>query len=77
MAHGRCRHDWTIASHVLCLFANAHRDTQRKRLPWQPDQFNPYASRRRHRGSGIPINRDTMPILAKAFPKRKTPWPMD
>lgn len=42
MALARCRHDWGQTAQLLCLLANAHRDPQKRRRPFAPDDFNPY-----------------------------------
>ena len=41
MAEGRQRHDWALASTLMALFANAHRDPKRTR-PLKPSDFDPF-----------------------------------
>jgi len=44
MSEGRQRHDWSIASAVMAVLANIHRDPKRSR-PLKPADFDPFAQR--------------------------------
>jgi hypothetical protein len=44
MLESRQRHDWAIASSVMALVANIHRDPKRSSLI-KPSQFDPFARR--------------------------------
>jgi len=46
MLDGRHRHDWSIASAVMAVIANTHRDSKRTR-PLKPSDFDPFARRAR------------------------------
>lgn len=46
MLDGRQRHDWSIASAVMALVANIHRDPKRSRR-LNPSDFDPFAKRQR------------------------------
>lgn len=69
MAKGRAeqqdRMAWNHTSHLLAVLINAHRDPKKGR-PVTPEQLNPYAGDQR-RGKGIPLNRDNIRMLKKAF----------
>lgn len=41
MAEGRARQLWHVASHVLALLANCHRNKQERSEPFQPRDFIP------------------------------------
>ena len=45
MAEARQRHDWQIASSVLALLANCHRDPRKSRA-LRPGDFDPFAPER-------------------------------
>lgn len=44
MAAGRREHDWDVASSVMCLVAEIHRDRKRRSRPFKPAEFNPLTS---------------------------------
>lgn len=44
MLDGKQRHDWSIASAVMALVANIHRDPRRSRR-LNPSDFDPFAKR--------------------------------
>ncbi len=46
MAEGRQRADWSWASLIACMIANANRDTKKKPSPFRPDDFNAWPRRR-------------------------------
>jgi hypothetical protein len=52
MAEAKREHDWNVASTIMALLAEMNRDRKRRRKPYRPDDFNPYA--------------DQKPIVAKA-----------
>ena len=70
MHEGRARDLWTHTSSVLALIANVNRDTKRRK-PFSPDDFNPYAERRRGRSAGMPITTDNIALLKKAFVRKR------
>ena len=41
MAEARCEHDWGMASSVMAMLAEIHRDRRRRRRPFSPTEFNP------------------------------------
>ncbi len=43
MAESRRQHDWNVASTIMALMAEMNRDRKRRRKPFRPDDFNPYA----------------------------------
>jgi hypothetical protein len=46
MSEGRQRHDWSIASAVMAVLANIHRDPKRSR-PLKPADFDPFVQPQR------------------------------
>jgi hypothetical protein len=46
MAEARRQHDWNVASTIMALMAEMNRDRKRRRKPFRPDDFNPYAEQR-------------------------------
>ncbi|MCC5786884.1 MAG: hypothetical protein JJU33_09305 [Phycisphaerales bacterium] len=52
MAEARQRHDWQIASSVLALLANCHRDPKKSRA-FRPGDFDPFTQ---ERGDVIPAD---------------------
>lgn len=50
MKQGKDKADWSIASNVLAMIANTARDPKRQRRPFQADDFNPFAQRRKPGG---------------------------
>ena len=64
MAEARAKDNWAHTSAVLALTANTHRDPKKSR-PFRPDDFNPYAARRR--GKGIAIQTDNIDVLKTVF----------
>lgn len=45
MSDARQRHDWSIASTLMAVLANIHRDPKRSRS-LKPDDFDPFAQKR-------------------------------
>ena len=53
MAEARQRHDWSMASGIMCLIAEIHRDPRRRSRPFAPADFDPFApGTREHRLPG-------------------------
>lgn len=46
MLQGCRREAWSHTGQILCLLANIHRDPQKRRQPFEPDEWNPYAERK-------------------------------
>ena len=46
MAEARRQHDWNVASTIMALMAEMNRDRKRRRKPFRPDDFNPYADQK-------------------------------
>ena len=42
MADGRRRHDWSIASSMMALQANCHRDAKKRSVAYKPSDFDPF-----------------------------------
>ncbi len=57
MLDGRQRHDWSIASAVMALVANIHRDPKRSRR-LNPSDFDPFAKRHRPIPVGVSVLKD-------------------
>jgi len=59
MAEARAKERWAHTSSLMALIANAHRDPNKGRA-FRPDDFNPYAARRK---TGIPVRADSIGLL--------------
>ena len=46
MAEAKRQHDWNVASTIMALMAEMNRDRKRRRRPFKPDDFNPYAEKK-------------------------------
>ena len=46
MAGGRRQHDWGVASSLMALLAEIHRDRKRRGRPFKPAEFNPLVAAR-------------------------------
>ena len=46
MAEAKRQHDWNVASTIMALMAEMNRDRKKRRKPFKPDEFNPYAEQR-------------------------------
>ena len=57
MLDGKQRHDWSIASGVMALVANIHRDPKRSRR-LNPSDFDPFAKRQRPIKVGVSVLKD-------------------
>lgn len=49
MTRARQRDEWSRASAVLAMIANAHRDAKRKPRPYRPADFDPFVAAARRR----------------------------
>jgi len=65
MADGRDRYVWSVASALMALIANCHRDT--KKRPLEPDDFNPTLTRQERRRNAIWITDDNVEIMRDEF----------
>jgi hypothetical protein len=65
MAEGHGRDEWGRMSIVCCLIANANRDPK-KSGPVKPDDFNPYAERRK-RADAIEVTQENVGLMRAAF----------
>ena len=65
MAEGLGRERWAHTSLVCALIANANRDPKKHRA-FRPDDFNPYAERRR-REEVIEVTPETIGLMREAF----------
>jgi hypothetical protein len=71
MAEAAGRERWGRASALMALLANVNRDPKRGR-PFSPEDFSPFASRRRSGSSGgVPLTKDNLHILKQAYVDRK------
>jgi hypothetical protein len=43
MARARLGAEWAQTSAILALLANVHRDPKKKRTPYKPSDFDPFA----------------------------------
>jgi hypothetical protein len=57
MLDGKQRHDWSIASAVMAVMANIHRDPKRSRR-LNPSDFDPFAQRKRPIKVGVSVLKD-------------------
>jgi hypothetical protein len=46
MAEAKRQHDWNVASTIMALMAEMNRDRKKRRRPFKPEDFNPYAESR-------------------------------
>ena len=69
MAEGKGRERWAHTALVCCILANAFRDPK-KRRPYKPDDFNPYAERA-CRGDVIEVTSETAGLMREAFTGRR------
>ena len=47
MYEGRERSEWVRLSQLLALLATVHRDPKKRKQPYSPADFNPYAEQRK------------------------------
>jgi len=62
MADARRREAWSHTSAVMAWVGNVMRDPKKTR-PFSPDDFNPFAKRRRRPLRGLPIRADNIEDL--------------
>jgi len=67
MAEGLGRERWAHTSLICTLIANAHRDPK-KRRPFTPSDFDPYA--RRDRSSRMVADKQDLALLREALEAR-------
>ena len=67
MVDGRDRHVWSVASALMSLIANCHRDGKGRTLG--PDDFNPTLTRQERRRNAILITDDNVEIMRDEFKK--------
>jgi len=65
MARGRQKAEWERASWLMCILWNTHATKPRR-----PDEFNPFAEKRRQTG-GIPITAQNIGLLKALVPRRR------
>jgi hypothetical protein len=70
MAEAAGRERWSRASGLMALIANVNRHPKRTR-PFAPDDFSPFAARRRSGSKGVPLTKDNLYLLKQAFVDRK------
>lgn len=68
MAEARAKEKWQHTSGILCLIANVNRDPKKTRA-FKPSDFNPFETKR-SQNDAIPINKDNIHILRRAFTGR-------
>jgi len=61
MAEARAKERWGHTSSLMALIANVNRDPK-KHQAFRPDDFSPYAPRRR---TGIPLTTDALHALMR------------
>ena len=57
MLEGRQRHDWSIASSLMAVIANANRDPKRSRR-LTPSDFDPFSTRQRRIKADVSVLKD-------------------
>jgi len=67
MAESKQKEAWSHTSSIMALTANCHRDPKKTRR-FRPDDFNPFAARRRQ---GIPLTADNVGLLKRFARKEK------
>lgn len=71
MAEGHGRAAWGHTSSLLAMLANIHRDTRKRRRPYQPGEFNPHSQARRRRGSPVSVTRLTEEVMRISESRQK------
>jgi len=71
MAEGLGRERWAHTSLICTLIANANRDPK-KRRPFAPSDFDPYA--RRDRSSRMVADKQDLALLREALEARLPQW---
>ncbi len=67
MADARREHDWSIASSLMAMLAEIHRDRKRRARPFRAEEFNPLSA---NRSKAIPT---TVSQLAQMMRQPATP----
>ncbi|MDR2763133.1 MAG: hypothetical protein LBB88_11055 [Planctomycetaceae bacterium] len=67
MAEGRDQHAWSIASTMMALIANCHRDSKQKTLT--ADDFNPTLTKDERKQNAILITDENVHIMRDEFLK--------
>jgi len=49
MAESRTREAWDHTANLLAMMAEINRDRKKRRRPFRPDEFGPFARGRKHR----------------------------
>ena len=65
MCEGRDRHVWSVASSLMALIANCHRDSKGKKL--SPDDFNPMLTKAERNRDAILITDDNVELMRDEF----------
>ena len=69
MAEGRGRETWAHTSLICCLLANASRDPKKRRRPYTPADFDPYA--RKLRRPRRTADTESLQLLREALEAQK------
>jgi hypothetical protein len=72
MAEAAGRERWGRASALMALLANVNRDPKRGRA-FSPEDFSPFAARRRSASRGMPLTKDNLFILRQAYVDQSSP----
>ena len=72
MSDGHSCQAWNHTAELLCLLANCNRDPKKKRHPWHPFDFHPYAKRYGWRKPAPPKTKD-LSILKVLFVDQRVP----
>ena len=67
MADGRCRADWDHTASLLSMMANANRDPKKRRRPFNPLDFHPYATASCRRAASATETTKDLSILKALF----------
>ena len=65
MTEGRDRHTWSIASSLMALIANCHKEARGK--SFEPDDFNPTLSKAERNSKALLITDDNVDIMRGEF----------
>ncbi len=67
MTEGRDRHVWSVASALMALIANCHKDSKGRAL--RPDDFNPTLTRAERLRNAILITDENVSVMRDEFKK--------
>jgi len=70
MAEARARSEWAQTSSMMALVANVNRNPRRRRRPYRPDDFNPFAQGSRE---GIALTPENIGLLKGLVAGRRRP----